>query len=833
MKFYKKCIRLISNRLVLLFLVILLLNAILAQRLFQLQILEGKEYTDGITRTMERYMDIPATRGSIYDRYGRPLAVNIPAYSIRMNPSSSNGNLNEMILALLQLLEKNGETFLDEMPITKEDPFTFTFRNASQEKRWRADMGFEKEKLQYDADETIAYLREFFQVPSELSNSKARDLLSIRCSIYLQRYRQYHILTLASNVTQKTMLAIEEHKELFPGLFIKAEQLRYYPEKEYFSHILGYIRPISEEELESNQAYGYTSSDLFGKSGIEKSFEQVLSGKKGKKTVEVTSSGKLVSSIVTEYPTRGDHLYLTLDSQLQKKATMILIENLKKVLLKKLDSGEIPLKQLFVSMVKGNKLSIKSVLQAPEGTAQAAMKAVVLNEQPLLELQKSEDMDKAKSSLINAIQGGSVSLLQCVLSLLEQEILSCEDEKIVKLKKGQLSPLAFIKEKLNSGELSPSETNLDPCTGSLAVVDVNTGEILALVSYPSYDNNMLVNNFNQAYYAKLLDDPTTPMVNRPLMERKAPGSTLKMLSALAGLESGVITPTTRILDQGVFQSAGIPYANCLIYTRYGSTHGHTDVSKAIEVSCNYFFYEMAYRMGNATTGNTLNSIATFNEYMLKFGLGDYSGVEIEEYKPKMASPETKRSLELALNPNATEATLRWKDGDSIRSAIGQSVNSYSVIQMAKYIATLANGGQRYKLSLLHGTSQARDSMLQYKEPVLEKALSLNQKNLKAVYDGMLRVTRGSQGTLRSVFADFPIKVAGKTGTAEESNSRPSHTWFTGYAPYDNPQIAVVVMIPFGESTENPAPKIAKELFADCLGLTAEPQAPLLENALSQ
>ncbi len=708
--------------------VIAVMFFVLVQRLYKLQIVEGSEYLTDISRTIQFQRDIPAARGNIYDRFGRPLAVNTPSYNVKFNPSSYVEDLNSLVSNLLDVLERYDENFVDELPITRSQPFEFVFQSENQEVRWKKDMGLEGEQLDFNAVDTIKYLRKFFKIPDEKSDGEARDIVSMRSSIFMQRYRQYNPITLALNIKPETLIILEENKERFPGVFVEADYFRYYPEKEFFSHILGYIRPINEDELKEYKPHGYTSLDLIGKLGIEKSYELALSGKKGKKIVEIAPNGKIIGSSVTVAPSTGDNVYLTLDRDLQKKVTSILIENLKKVLIKKSDNRD-------------------------------------------------------------------------------------------------------IKQKLISGEMSPSDTNLDPCTGSVAVVDVNTGEVLALVSYPSYDNNMLVNNFNVEYYNKLLNDPTTPMINRPLMERKAPGSTLKMLSAIAGLESGIITPYTKIQDKGIYENAGKPFAKCLIYSRYGSTHGAIDVSKAIEVSCNYFFYEMAYRMGNAPSGTTLNSIATFNEYMVEFGLNDFSGVEIEEYRPKMASAENKRALELALNKNATESQLSWKDGDSIRNAIGQSINNYSVIHIAKYIATLANGGLRYKLSLIKGTKGIQDSSINYNSPFLEKELDLNPANLKAVYDGMLGVTSGSQGTLRSIFANFPIKVAGKTGTAEESNKRPSHTWFTGYAPFDNPQIAVVVMIPFGESTENPAPKIAREIFAEYFGIYAEPQKPTEVNVL--
>lgn len=182
--------------------------------------------------------------------------------------------------------------------------------------------------------------------------------------------------------------------------------------------------------------------------------------------------------------------------------------------------------------------------------------------------------------------------------------------------------------------MSPADTGLDPCTGSVFVTQVGTGEVLASVTYPSYDNNELVNTFNNAYYNDLLQDGNTPLVNRPLKQKKASGSTFKMITALAGLETGTITPSTTIVDKGLFKDAGVPYARCWIYSNTGGTHGPVNVSHALEVSCNYFFYELGYRLGSTANGSDSNkAITTLNEYMAAFGLNDYTGVELDEYRP--------------------------------------------------------------------------------------------------------------------------------------------------------------------------------------------------------
>ncbi len=416
--------------------------------------------------------------------------------------------------------------------------------------------------------------------------------------------------------------------------------------------------------------------------------------------------------------------------------------------------------------------------------------------------------------------------------MIEQGALSATPEEKASIENGA-SPTALIIQKLRNGEMSPADTGLDPCTGSVFVTKVGTGEVLASVSYPSYDNNELVNTFNNAYYNDLLQDGNTPLVNRPLKQKKASGSTFKMITALAGLETGTITPSTLITDKGLFKDAGVPYARCWIYSNTGGTHGALTVSHALEVSCNYFFYELAYRLGNAENGGTNQAITTLNEYMAAFGLNNYTGVELDEYGPTMASPTNKERAVKTFNPDATTSQTRWSDGDTIRTAIGQSINSYTPAQITKYVSTLANGGTLYKLHMLDHI-QNNDGTLDFRvEETVENVATFQKENLQAVYQGMYLVTNGAHGTLRNAFDDLPVKVAAKTGTAEEDKNRSSHTWFVCFAPYEDPQIAITVMIPFGEGSGTPAPVIAKAIIRKYLGLDETPTNTTMQTILAE
>ena len=307
-----------------------------------------------------------------------------------------------------------------------------------------------------------------------------------------------------------------------------------------------------------------------------------------------------------------------------------------------------------------------------------------------------------------------------------------------------------------------------------------------------------------------------------------------MITALAGLETGTITQSTTIVDKGLFKDAGVPYARCWIYSNTGGTHGPVNVSHALEVSCNYFFYELGYRLGSTANGSDSNkAITTLNEYMAAFGLNDYTGVELDEYGPTMASPANKEKAVKTFNPDATTSQTRWTDGDTIRTAIGQSINSYTPAQITKYVSTLANGGTLYKLHMVDHIQNADGTLHSEVEETVENVTKFKEENLQAVYQGMYLVTNGSHGTLRTAFNDLPVKVAAKTGTAEEDKNRSSHTWFVCFAPFDDPQIAITVMIPFGEGSGTPAPAVAKAIIREYLGLDYTPTNTTMQTVLAE
>ena len=307
--------------------------------------------------------------------------------------------------------------------------------------------------------------------------------------------------------------------------------------------------------------------------------------------------------------------------------------------------------------------------------------------------------------------------------------------------------------------------------GAAAVVKVGSGEILALASYPSFDPS----TFGQDY-EKLLDDKRLPMFNRAVNGIYAPGSTFKPCTAVAALESGIITPSTTIRDQGIYTYYSYPQPMCWIYDQYGGTHGYVNVSEAITESCNYFFYEVG----------RLTGIARLDDYATQFGLGQHTGIEIGDSAGVLASPEY-----------AEENDLDWTDGQTITAAIGQSYNLFTPLQLANYIATLASGGQHYPAHLLKDVKSYDNSELVY---VYDKAplntVSISDSTLRAVLSGMHDLT--TRGSVSSQFSNCVVSAGAKTGTAQVGTAL-NNGVFVAFAPYENPEIAVAVVIEKGGS----------------------------------
>ena len=350
----------------------------------------------------------------------------------------------------------------------------------------------------------------------------------------------------------------------------------------------------------------------------------------------------------------------------------------------------------------------------------------------------------------------------------------------------------FIKEKISNLELTPAQLALDPCTAGVVVTDVKTGEVRALVTYPSYDNNLMSGSVGAAYFSQLQDDMSRPLYNNATQAQKAPGSTFKPIMAIAALEEGVVGLTDTVDCTGRYTEI-TPNIRCWIYP---GRHNELNVEQAIQNSCNVFFSEMAHRLSTDETGaySPERGIEAIRKYASMFGLNETTGIEISETAPQMTTE----------NPES--------------SAIGQGTNAYSNVQLARYISAVANRGTVYQLSLLDKMTDSQGNLLKDFTPEVRSTIDVKDSTWNAVHTGMRRVI--SDGSARKIFSDLEVDIAGKTGTAEEikNGHRVNHAFFVSFAPCQNPEIAVTVNIPYGYSSSNAA-MVAKNVYRFYYGYT--------------
>lgn len=341
-----------------------------------------------------------------------------------------------------------------------------------------------------------------------------------------------------------------------------------------------------------------------------------------------------------------------------------------------------------------------------------------------------------------------------------------------------------LEQTINNIQQSVGDCN----AGSAVCIDVNSGEILSIASYPSY----IPSEYNKKYN-ELIKNPANPVWNRAIGGAYEPGSTFKMLTGIAALEEGIIGPYDTILDEGVYKYFNDYRPQCMEW-KYGKTHGYVDMAKALEKSCNYYFFDIGRKLG----------IEKLNEYGEKFGFGKKTGIEIGgEVSGVIASPEFRKKM------GGT-----WHPGDILQASIGQSDNLITPIQLANYVATIANGGTLYKPHLLKYVKDSETGdVIKEQKPVITDKVELKDSTVDAIKRGMRRVA--DEGTASSVFSDFFIEVAGKTGTAEVSRGS-NNGIFVAFAPYDNPQIAVAVVIEHGTGGYLAAP-VAKAVFEEYFG----------------
>ncbi|HPL53639.1 MAG TPA: penicillin-binding transpeptidase domain-containing protein [Bacillota bacterium] len=794
-----------KDRLDIIRIVVILIFLVMGFRLADLQLVKGEYYWKKSETLRMRNISVTAPRGPIVDKFGRLIAGNKQSYSVNiMKTEVPQNTLNDIALSVINIIEKNGDSYKDEIPILI-NPIRFTYQD--EEINWKkkynipenaaAREAFAKLRLDYDIPSDTANLEAYeilrddnnvelpfnidefqydyrksemkwrqsngfdaeitpekifealctkYKIPRDVySDEKAKKILAVKYLVGQNKYKAYEPVEIAANVKKETRAEIEESRIFLPGVEIIQKPIRSYAGNEFASHIIGYMGRIGSE-LEELSKQGYTPQDLIGKSGIESSMEKYLKGTSGSKQIEVDVYGTPINTIKEVDPIPGDTVFLTIDSKLQKIA--------------------------------------------------------------------EDSLSKTMEEIRNGI--------------------------------------------------GKSRQYVNATSGAAVAIDVNTGKILALASEPNYDPNLFAAGISNENWKMLQPESkdvyaAKPLINNAISATLPPGSTMKMISAVAGLESGAITTKETIYDKGPYTAIPGISPSCSIWKSYGTSHGYQNVTLAIKNSCNYFFFEVGRRIGGET----------FEKYAMKFGFGEKTGIELpSEYKGSVEGPEHKKNqykryLENYLinnlkikdrkicdeikgyiddNPGTRQIRARLKElditdskavekvlkyiseskyqpGNVLNATIGQGLNDVTPIQLTNALAAILNGGTRYRPYLVDKVIGYDGTVKLSKQPEVVDKIEISAANLEAIKKGMYAVTNEIGGTARSAFVGSKVVISGKTGTAEAGKGYDAHAWFVAFAPYEKPEIAVGVLIFQGGHGNYPAP-IARAIIEGYLAAEA-------------
>lgn len=681
----------IKARFVIFKILLVILAAAIAWRLFDLQILKGEQYNEIANDRLITNIVEKAPRGEILDRYGTRLVSNKVGYSVVMQKTDmKDEEVNDVIKKLIDVLYSNQCEFYDDLPISFA-PYMFQFEDENEDgsvederSRW-----FESYKNfditeNMSANEVMLTLKARYKISDVYSEDEQRRIAAIRSAAEISGLSQTTLFTIAEDISVAAVTEIKERQSEFKGIAVINDYIRQYDQPGLATHIVGRIGKINQTEYEEKKNLGYGYNDIIGKQGIEQWAEEYLRGTDGTTGTTKEVNGKEITVLNDTEPIPGNYLILTLDSDLQRVTEESLAKNIENI--------------------------------------------------------------------------------------------------------------------RNSSGVKPKD-GADCNAGAAVVIDVKTGDTLAMASYPTYDMSRFDEDF-----AQLNVDEGRPMLNRAVSGTYSPGSTFKPLTAIAALQTGNLGLNEIIEDKGIYKYYEGYQPTCWIWSEYKMTHGKQNVSAALENSCNFFFYEVGRRMG----------IDTLGKYASMFGLGESTGVELhEEASGHMASPDYKKQVE----KNITSQD--WFGGDTLQAAIGQSYSLFTPVQLANYAATIANGGTRYKVNLIKSVRSSVDgSVVKEFEPEVIENIDMDTDVLNAVKQGMKKVA--DEGSASEIFANYGVQVGGKTGTAQVGDGS-NNAVFIAYAPFDDPQIAVSVVLEHGVRGTN-AGQVVKDIFDAYFNLTEE-QSP--------
>ena len=912
------------------------MSVVLVRRLFDLQIIQGEDYISKFQARTTKERVLKSTRGNILDRNGDILASNVLSYSLTLEDNGTytstrekNLTLNGVAYQVLQILHSNGDdiTHSFHIVVDKNGEYAFDVAEGFTLNRFRADIygqalidDLKDEQKTATADQMMEFLTgsEKFSIvlsgdraytedeltshglPLTLTKQEMLDIATIRYELNTNSFKKYMQVTIATNVSEKSVAAIMENKTGLQGIDVVEDSIRQYIDDESMAPILGYTGKASSEELTElrKQNPDYSNDAIVGKAGIEQYMELTLQGTDGKETVSVDNLGKVlkIDEDTKVEPVAGDDVQLTIDTDWQSAIYQILKQRVAGVLLTKIDAAKtfdytyvtdasqirIPIYDVYNALISNSVIDItkfsnedasdieknlyakfqqkqqrvfdtistklngsnppaykdedeetqeylsyicNDLLRDTLGiiskdaidTSDATYKAWTTDEtislkdyltyatsqgwidissfSPEGEYLDSEEIYQALTSYIidylstdtgfskllykYMLQEDTISGQEICLVLYEQGVLDKNDDDYENLASGAMGAYDFMINKIYTLEIEPAQLALMPCSASAVVVDVKTGDVVALVSYPGYDNNRLTNDMDTDYYAKLALDQSSPFFNKATQQTTAPGSTLKLLSTIAGMEEGIIDEGTYIECTGTFDYVDPPI-NCW----YKNGHGSLDIRTAIEQSCNYFFNMIGFQLGKVGDNefSEVQSLNKLQEYASLIGLDRKTGIELSEATPKVS------------------------DAKAVPSYMGQGNNLFTTSELARYATVMATSGNVFKLTLLDKVMDPKGEVIQEYEPEIEDVVNISSNIWDVIHDGMRRVIQ-----THSQFDGLGVEVAGKTGTAELDLRHPNHGLFIGYAPASDPEYAVAIRIANGYSSGN-ACLIANDIF---------------------
>ncbi len=649
--------------------IIVLVFSLIVYQLANIQLIQGENYFNQSQTINLKSRTILAERGSILDRYGVPIATSSNSFSLMlMTTGTTSDQLNEILLKLAKILEKNGDSYKNSFSkYLTYNPIQFGSAIAKSEDRIKVLRNvtvypFKGFNQKSSAKDVFNYLKETaFRIDKKYSDEEAYKIMKLRFEVGYSSSNP----VIAEMISNATVAEVEERIDEFPGALIDTVPSRKYVDAEYAAHLIGYVRNVSENDLIKHADEDYRMNDIIGKSGIELTAEGYLRGSNGYRRIEIDDNGK-TKTISEEAVKPGSDVVLTIDMRLQKAA-----------------------------------------------------------------------MDSLKKNI------------------------------------------PIIRQRKNS------QNHKDAYAGAVVALDVKTGDVLALASYPSYDPSIFLADASDKEAQKAITDlyddknTSTSEYNRAIRGLYAPGSTYKPLVGIAGLEEGVINPNEKYFDRG-YEIYDGRLIGSIEYRTYKGGLGWVNMVQAIQKSSNPYFYVLGNKVG-------INNIV---KWATRFGLGQKTGIELDESTGTISSRESKK----AKSPDP------WTQTDTAQSSIGQLDNIFTPIQLANYTATIANGGKRFKPHIIKRVIKYDGSIVTETKPEYE-ILPVKKENMAIIQEGMKAVANSEDpgGTASSAFIDLlPIKVAGKTGTAETWDKKhSSNGLFICYAPADNPQIAVAVVVERG------------------------------------